>query len=320
MSAASKAPSVPLRCSDLTEARVAIVGLGLMGGSLALALKGRRACREVIGIPRRAATLAEGIERGIVDRGTTDLAAGVAEADIVVLAMPVRTILAALPQVGAALPAGSLLIDLGSTKGRISQALNALPEAVHVCPAHPMCGKEVAGLEAADADLYIGKNFCVSPLPRTAAPALALTEQLITAVGARPRRMDPRRHDRLVAVGSHLPYLLALALVRTAEEVANEDTLLWDLVASGFRDTSRLAASDVRMMLDVLMTNGPAITEAIERFREHLDALDRLLCAGDEAALQRALEAAAIRRNAAFRTQARATSAAPAGVSAGKQA
>jgi len=123
-------------------------------------------------------------------------------------------------------------------------------------------------------------------------------------VGARPRRMDPRRHDRLVAVGSHLPYLLALALVGTAEEVANEDTLLWDLVASGFRDTSRLAASDVRMMLDVLMTNSPAITEAIDRFREHLDALDRLLRAGDETALQRALEAAAIRRSATFRAPA----------------
>jgi len=298
----SQSQALPLRCTNLAEARVAVVGLGLMGGSLALALKARGACREVIGIPRREETLAQAIERGIVDRGATDLAAGVAEADIVVLAMPVRTILRSLPQIGEVLKPGSLLIDLGSTKGKIAHAMSALPEGIYVCPAHPMCGKETAGLEAADGDLYIDKNFIVSPLPRTTPPALALTEQLIRAVGARPRRMDPRRHDRLVAVGSHLPYLLALALVGTAEEMANEDTLLWDLVASGFRDTSRLAASDVRMMLDVLMTNGPAIADAIDRFRERLDVLDHLLRAGDEAALQRTLEAAAIRRSSAFRS------------------
>ncbi|MDI7277339.1 MAG: prephenate dehydrogenase/arogenate dehydrogenase family protein, partial [Anaerolineae bacterium] len=142
----------------------------------------------------------------------------------------------------------------------------------------------------------------LTPLLRTAPAALARAEQLARAVGAIPRRMDPRRHDRLVAVGSHLPYLLALSLVSTAEEVGREDCLLWDLVASGFRDTSRLAASDVQMMLDVLMTNTGAITEAIERFRENLEVVEKLVASGDEAALQRIIQAAAIRRSAAFRT------------------
>lgn len=318
MSPLEKSPE--LRAPRLGGARVAIVGLGLMGGSLALALKARSACREVIGIPRRPETLQSALAQGCVDRGTTELADGVAEADIVALATPVRTILASLPSLGELLPPGCLLIDLGSTKGRIARAMSALPPHVHVCPAHPMCGKEVAGLEAADADLYVDKTFVLSPLLRTTPAAQALTEELIRAVGAQPRRMDPRRHDRLVAVGSHLPYLLALSLVSAAEEVGREDTLLWDLVASGFRDTSRLAASDVRMMLDVLMTNRPAITEAIDRFREHLDTLDGLLRAGNEAALQRALEAAAIRRNAAFRGSTQSAPAAPAGRSAGKPA
>jgi prephenate dehydrogenase len=287
----------------LRQARVAIVGLGLMGGSLAAALKSRSACAEIVGVPRRQETVAEALERGFIDRGTTDLPSGLADADIVVLAMPVRTILATLPAIAPLLPTGCLVLDLGSTKARIAQALSALPSAVHVCPAHPMCGKELAGLEAAAPDLYVDKTFVISPLPRTARAALALTEELITAVGARPRRLDPRRHDRLVAVGSHLPYLLALGLVATAEEVGREDTFLWDLVASGFRDTSRLAASDVRMMLDVLMTNVEAIAEAMDRFREHLEEMERLLKVGDEAALRRLIETAAIRRSAVFRAR-----------------
>ena len=299
MSPAAK--PAPLRSPDLAQARVAIVGLGLMGGSLAAALKARGACAEVIGIPRRTETVAEALERGYIDRGTIDLAEGVGEADIVVLATPVRTILAALPGLGLLLPAGCLLLDLGSTKTHVARAMNALPDHIHVCPAHPMCGKETAGLHAAEPDLYVDKTFMVAPLLRTAPEALALAEELVRAVGAQPRRMDPRRHDRLVAVGSHLPYLLALSLVSTAEEVSREDTLLWDLVASGFRDTSRLAASDVRMMLDVLLTNADAICEAIERFREPLDTLGHLLQSRDEAALRRLLEAAAIRRSAAFR-------------------
>ena len=291
----------PLRATDLAAARVAVVGLGLMGGSLAAALKTRGACAQVIGVPRRAETVEQALARGYIDRGTVHLEEGLAEADLVVLAMPVRAILATLPRLGTILPAGSLLLDLGSTKARIAQAMNALPGHLHVCPAHPMCGKEVAGLDAADPDLYVGKTFVLSPLLRTSPEALALAVALVRAVGARPCRIDPRRHDRLVAVGSHLPYLLALGLVATAEEVANEDTLLWDLVASGFRDTSRLAASDVRMMLDVLVTNVEAVTDALDRFRERLEAIERLLRAGDEAALQRILQAAAIRRNATFR-------------------
>jgi prephenate dehydrogenase len=291
-----------LRASSLGEARVAVTGLGLMGGSLAAALKACSACAAVTGIARRAETIEAALERGFIDGGTTSLAEGVAEADVVVLATPVRVILATLPELGPLLPPGCLLVDLGSTKSRIAHAMNELPAHVHVCPAHPMCGKEVAGLAAAEPDLYVGKTFVVSPLLRTTPAAVALVEELIHAVGARARRLDPGRHDRLVAVGSHLPYLLALGLVSVAEEVGREDALLWDLVASGFRDTSRLAASDVHMMLDVLMTNTEAIAEAIDRFRERLDAMEGLLQGGDEGALRRLIEAAAIRRSATFRS------------------
>jgi prephenate dehydrogenase len=281
---------------SLAGARVAIVGLGLMGGSLAAALKARGACRQVVGVARRPQTLARALELGYVDEGHVDLAAGVADADIVVLATPVRAILQALPALAAHLAPGALVTDLGSTKARIAEAMAALPASVHACPAHPMCGKEAAGLEAADPDLYAGQVYAICPLPRTRPEALALVEALARAVGARPLRLDPARHDRLVAATSHLPYLLAVALTTTAEELGREDPSLWELAASGFRDTSRLAASNAAMMLDVLLTNPGAIAGAIARCRGQLDAIERLLRAGDEPALGATLEAAAARR------------------------
>jgi len=287
-----------LRCSRLSEARVAIAGLGLMGGSLAAALRTRHACGRVVGIARRQETANRALARGYVDEATTDLAAGVAGADIVVLAMPVRAILTAVQQIGPQLAPGSLLIDLGSTKAHIAQAMAALPAHVHVCPAHPMCGKEVAGLDAADPDLYAGRVFVISPLARTRPEALRRCEELVRAIGARPLRLDPARHDRLVAVTSHLPYLLALALVSVAEDAATTEPLLWDLAASGFRDTSRLAASDVTMMLDVLLTNPTAIAGALARCRRQLEQVEGFLQAGDEAGLREMMEAAASRRRA----------------------
>lgn len=292
---------VPLRSPHLAGAQVAVVGLGLMGGSLAAALKGRRACAAVTGVARRTATVAQALERGCVDSATTDLARGVAAADVVVLAMPVRTIVAALPALGELLAPGTLLMDLGSTKVQIAAAMEALPRHIQVCPAHPMCGKETAGLQEAEPGLYAGSTFVLSPLPRTTPDALALAEELARAVGARPLQLDPQRHDRLAAISSHLPYLLALSLVAAAEDAASEDPLLWELAASGFRDTSRLAASDVAMMLDILMTNPGAIGQAIGRLRQQLDSLEQLLERGDEAALGPILEAAAARRRSLFR-------------------
>ncbi len=294
-----------LRCRALATARVAVVGLGLMGGSLAAALKARGACAHVIGVARRLAVASRALALGYVDEATTDLARGVASADIVILAAPVRAILQVLPDVGPLLAPGTLLLDLGSTKARIAEAMAALPGHVHACPAHPICGKETSGLEAAEATLYEGRTFALCPLARTPPEALALAEALARAVGARPLRLDPARHDRLLAVSSHLPYLLAVALAAEAGEAGQEDSLLVDLAAGGYRDTSRLAASSVPMMLDVLMTNPAAIARALAGCRARLAELEALLEGGDEAALRASLEAAAaLRRDLARRSQA----------------
>jgi prephenate dehydrogenase len=149
----------------LADIRVAIVGLGLMGGSLAGAL--RRRCRVVIGVVRRAEMIEIASARGLIDRGTTDLAAGVRQADVVVLATPVRVILRLLAEIGPLLPEGCLLMDLGSTKLQIVAEMARLPGHVQPLGGHPMCGKEVSGIAAADPTLYRGHTFILTPLPRT---------------------------------------------------------------------------------------------------------------------------------------------------------
>ena len=270
----------------LKDARVAIVGLGLMGGSLAGALKSRSACREVWGVARREATVKEAMRRGFIHAGACDLAEGVRQADLVVLATPVRTILKLIPQVGDLVPAGCLLIDLGSTKARIVEAMESLPPRVQAVGGHPMCGKEASGIEAAEASLYERATFVLTPSRRTSSDALTLAQELVEAIGARPMLMDAGRHDRLAAAVSHLPYLLSVGLVAAAEELAAEDALVWELAASGFRDTSRLAASDVTMMLDILLTNRHAVGEMVSRFADQLNAIAQLLESDDEGGLR----------------------------------
>jgi len=294
---------------SLKDARVAIVGLGLMGGSLAGALKKRSACREVWGVARREETIKEAMRRGFINVGTCDLAEGVEQANLIVLATPVRTILELIPQAGSLAPAGCLLMDLGSTKARIVQAMEALPPHLQAVGGHPMCGKEASGIEAAGGDLYEGATFVLTPLRRgsgqalrrTSSEALMLAQELVEAVGAQPLLMDAVRHDRLVAAVSHLPYLLSVGLVATTEEVAAEDELVWELVASGFRDTSRLATSDVTMMLDILLTNRQAVGETLSRFANQLNAISHLLEASDEEGLRSSMEQVRKRREGIFR-------------------
>ncbi len=286
---------------DLKDARVAIVGLGLMGGSLAGALKKRGACREVRGVARRGETIKEAMRCDFIHVGTCDLAKGVEQADLIVLATPVRTILELIPLVGSLAPAGCVLIDLGSTKARIVEAMEALPPHLQAVGGHPMCGKEASGVVAAEADLYEGATFVLTPLQRTSSETLTLAQELVEAVGARPLVMDAERHDRLVAAVSHLPYLLSMGLVATAEEIATEDELVWGLAASGFRDTSRLAASDVTMMLDILLTNRQAVGETLSLFAHQLNAIAHLLEANDEEGLRSLMEQVRKRREEIFR-------------------
>lgn len=274
--------------TELTDARVAVVGLGLMGGSLAGALHGK--CARVIGVARREETIESALSRGLIDDGTTDLATGVQGADIVVLATPVRTIIEQIEEIGPLLPSGCLVMDLGSTKAQIAGRMNDLPAGVQPIGGHPMCGREVAGIAAADPALYRGCTFILTPLARTSPAAIALGESLVQAVRAHPLILEPEQHDRLAATISHLPYLLACALVSTADALTSIDPAVWEIVAGGFRDTTRIAGSDVTMMLDILLTNRGEVLEALNTYRASVRKLAQLVASGEEEDLRQALD------------------------------
>ncbi len=263
----------------LPEAQVTIVGLGLMGGSLAEALKGK--CKRVVGVARRPESIDKALERDIIDWGTSDLAEGVREADIVILATPVRVILRQISQIGPLLPEGCLLMDLGSTKVKVVEAMAELPEHVQPLGGHPMCGKEKSGLAAAEATIYEGATFILTPLPRTSEEALTLAQELARAAGSEPLLLEAERQDFLVGTVSHLPYLMACALVATADATTSADPAAWKIVAGGYRDTSRVAGSDVSMMIDILLTNRDEVLKALDVLQDNLEELTQLVSSGD---------------------------------------
>ena len=271
---------------SLAASRITIVGLGLMGGSLAGALKGR--CRAVVGVDARPETLAIAEAHQLVDE-TMDLWSAVSSADMVVLATPVRVIMDLIPKISPWLARGALLIDLGSTKGQILEVMAETPEHVEVLGGHPMCGKELSGIEAADPALFRERTFILSPLSRTSEEALALGRELVLAVGALPLLIEGERQDYLVGTLSHLPYLLACSLVSTADATTSADPLAWQIVAGGYRDTSRVAGSDVEMWVDILTTNREHVVAAAEACRTQLDLLVEMIAADDKAALGQAL-------------------------------
>lgn len=270
----------------LAECRVAVVGLGLMGASLCMDLVRNNLCREVRGVARRTATVLEAFFAGAVDLATNDLHTGVMGADIVILATPVRTIVQMIEEIGPSLWPGTIVMDMGSTKGEICAALNRLPPGIQPLGGHPMTGKETAGFAAAEPGLYTNATWVLSPLPRTSPEALCLAHELVEAVGARPVVLDAERHDRLVAGISHLPFLVASALVHTVAQTGADDAAIWELAAGGFRDTSRVAASDTRMFMDILMTNRPAVLNQVDTFITHLQEMRTLLNDEDETALR----------------------------------
>jgi prephenate dehydrogenase len=277
--------------ADLRSAHVCIIGLGLMGGSLGMALRAGPTCASVTGSDRVAETCAQAIALGAVDSAFPDARDAVHQADMVILATPVRSIVRLLGELAPTFRAGAVVMDLGSVKSPIVAAMAGLPPHVQPIGGHPMCGKERAGLAAADPGLFRNAVFCLAPLERTSAETVAMARDLVAAVGARPLFIESRRHDRLVAVSSHLPYLMAAALTATAAETGAGDDLLWQLAASGFRDTSRLAGSDIDMMMDILLTNRDNVVGAARRAAQQLEELADAIAREDEERLRSRLAA-----------------------------
>lgn len=260
---------------------VTVVGLGLMGGSLALALRPHGVRLVGVDVDEAARRLAR--DHDVVEQVTASVAEGVQGADLVVLATPVGTILELLE---ALPPAPYTVLDLGSTKGEICRALSRLPAPISAVGGHPMCGKETAGLTAAEATLYQGKTFVLCRTGRTTAAAEALVLSIVAAIGANPLFLEPVDHDQLVGLVSHLPYFVSALLMAEAAAAAEAEANVWPVSASGFRDTTRLAGSDPRMIRDITLTNRAAIVAQLREYQARLSHLLALLEEGSEAELE----------------------------------
>lgn len=269
--------------------RLSLVGLGLLGGSVAKAARAQGLADEIVAVGRDRGRLEPALREGMVDRVSTSLEDGVAGADFCLLATPVATLTALLPAVWHALPAEAVLTDVGSTKGGIVDAAEALGRVrpLGFVGSHPMAGSERSGYAVSRPDLFHGATVILTPTERTDSHAVKRVGAFWEALGGRLVVLDPVTHDRATAAISHLPHLVADALV---DAVVRMDPRFFDVAGRGFRDTTRIAASDARVWREIFQENRAALGEALGAFRAALAELERLLDAGDVPAIEAALD------------------------------
>jgi prephenate dehydrogenase len=266
----------------LQNAKIAIVGLGLMGGSLALALKGK--CIALYGIDSDPATLELALDKRIVDQADSDPAKLLPQADLIVLATPVPAIIDFLQKMSLLMPNPCIVLDLGSTKKEILQVMASLPDRFDPIGGHPICGKEKLGLENAEANLYQGAPFVIAALDRTTPRARSLVKQMISVVGAHLIEVNAEEHDLALAFTSHLPFLLASALILSTPSEFSV------FIGSGFKSASRLAGTPSSMMLGVLQSNRENVLHALSFFQRQLSEIQAKLSASDFKTLEGMLD------------------------------
>ena len=268
--------------------RVAFIGLGLIGSSLARAIKRHGLAGEIVGHARSKETRETALGLGFIDRAEATAAAAARGADLVVIAVPVGATGAIAQEIGPVLGAGAIVTDVGSVKQAVVDAVAPhIPEGVHFVPGHPVAGTEESGPEAGFAELFEGRWCIITPPPGSDPEAVARVESLWRAVGSEVDRMDPRHHDMVLAITSHLPHLIAYTIVGTATDLENHlQREVIKFAAGGFRDFTRIAASDPVMWRDVFLANKEAVLEMLGRFDEDLTALQRAIRYGDGAALE----------------------------------
>jgi len=260
---------------------VAIVGVGLIGGSLGIALRERGLASRVIGIPRREATIAEALSVGAIDEGTLDLRR-VCEAELVVLAPPVLTIPPLVEVMAPYLKPGTVVTDVGSTKGALMSVLSELlPPHADLVGGHPMAGSEQGGVLASRGDLFVGSVYVLTRVARTQSENVERLAAMARAIGATPVEMDSDLHDDAVARISHLPHVVAAALAEATGESALSQEVLRLLVAGGFKSTTRIASSSPEMWRDICLTNRDAILAALTDFEDALGQFRRALETND---------------------------------------
>lgn len=255
---------------------ISIIGLGLIGGSLAMALKKAGIGEKIIGIGRQESRLQEAMRLGIVDKMTTDLFFGVKNADLVVLATPISAILSLANDMLPYLRRGTIVTDVGSTKAEIVQRLTLFlaDVGVHFVGSHPMAGSDESGLAAAKEDLFKNAVCVLTPIEETSQEALSRVKSIWLEIGCQVAELNPELHDRLVSASSHLPHLAASCLIDLASQYDQKITYL---IASGFRDTTRIAGGHPVIWKDIFLTNKTYLLEAISKFKMSLEKWQELI-------------------------------------------
>ena len=262
--------------------RLAIVGVGLIGGSLALALRQAGAVGEVVGIGRGLANLEKAKELGIVDHFTQDLLEGVKDADVVFLATPVLTLSPISAQILPHMKPGAVLTDGGSVKGSLTEEIEAmLPDGVFFVPGHPIAGTEKSGAEAAFPTLYQNRRCILTPTANTDTDALERVRRMWQIAGSEVVLMDVKKHDRVLAAISHLPHMVAYSLVNAVGSYDRYQENILEYSAGGFRDFTRIASSDPTMWKDIAMANRDAVVEMMELFEQFFAELKEDVRQGD---------------------------------------
>ena len=278
--------------------KITIIGVGLLGGSLGLAIKRRRLARQVAGYVRRAASVKECAKARAMDFATTDLLAAVWDADLVILCTPLAQMRVLVKQMQPALKRGAIVTDVGSVKAVVVKELESLvtKAGAHFVGSHPMAGAEKTGVAASRADLFECAMCVVTPTKRTNKPALRAVEQFWKRVGGRVLRLTPETHDALVSRSSHLPHVVAATLAASVLDPKRPKEIA-ALCANGFRDTTRIASGSPEMWRDIALANRPQLRAALDEFVRELQGVQRLLRGGVDAKIQKFFETAKSRRD-----------------------
>jgi len=279
--------------------RLTIIGVGLIGGSLARALKAAGACGEVVGYGRSTESLQKGLELGVIDRAETDIAAAMKGADMVVLGVPVGTMATVLEQLKPHLEAQTILTDVGSTKGSVvaaaEQVFGSLPP--RFIPGHPIAGTEKSGVAASFAELYQNRRVILTPGPDSDTTAVETVRWMWQQTGAEVIAMSVQHHDEVLAATSHLPHMLAFTLVDTLARLEDHDDI-FRFAAGGFRDFTRIASSNPQMWHDICLNNRDALLKMLRRYSDELQTLAIAIEQGDSVTLLETFERAKAARDA----------------------
>jgi len=272
---------------------VAIIGVGLIGGSIAAAVKTRSIARTVIGVGRTPARLEPAVSRGWLDRVTTDVSAAAREADLVIFCTPVNRIAAGVREAAALCRPGTLITDAGSVKGSICEELSdGLPHGVEFIGSHPLAGSEKQGCEFADSNLLEGRVCVITPMESSTGPARDRLKQFWTRLGATVRELSPAAHDRALAETSHLPHVIAATLAATLS-IENRP-----FAATGFRDTTRIASGDPDLWTAILLANADEVLRSLQKNEQITERFRTALESSDAESLKTLLNAAKSNRDA----------------------